>query len=308
MRHNLWLGVILSLLGALCYATQAALVKAQASEIPLSMLVCSQSILALILLMPILFRNGATIAIQKVKTKRFHLHFLRAMASLGLNFLLFASVKHIALVDTMLLANTTPLIVPFMAYFMLSQKINHRLWLPILIGFIGVAIVLRPDTGIFQLGSFLALGIAVGMSMTMLLVRKLSATDSPITTTFYVFFLTALVAGIASAFDWAPINSAMLVAMGWVGLTYFLVQIFLTTALQNANPQLVSALLFSSNIFAVFIQVIIWHNIPSISTDIGMALTIVGGILCIREEHIQIQRQKIKPHSVIANKDEALSI
>ena len=207
MKNNLPLGVILSLICAFLYSSQTTLIKLEASYLPpLPVIIFFQSLVALLLILPIVFRSGYREAKQVIITKKLKLHFLRTIFSLSISFLLFYAITYIPLVNGILLANTAPLMVPFLGYFFLSQKINHRLWLPIIIGLAGVTLVLQPDVRIFNSASLLALAAACAMAASMLTVRKLSATESTHTTAFYFFFLSTLLSGVIAIKFLTPIS------------------------------------------------------------------------------------------------------
>lgn len=292
MKHNLPLGVTLSLFAALLYSTQTALIKAQAPFLPsLPVVIFVQSLVSLLLILPIIFKNGLSSAKLTLTTKKLPIHLLRTLFSLAISFLLFTAVTYIPLVNALLLANTAPLIVPFIAYVVLGQQINHSLWVPILIGFIGVAIVLHPDARIFNPAALLALGAAVGMGSTMLTVRKLAATESTLTTAFYFFLFSTIISGMLALAFWQPINLRMTLIMSTIGILYFACQYASTAALKYINPQLMGSLFYSNILYATVLSALIWNTVPTTYTFIGMILITVGGILCIRVEHLFHKRK-----------------
>jgi drug/metabolite transporter (DMT)-like permease len=285
MKNNLFLGVLLSLFGALFYSVQTSVVKGQGIGLPpLPVVIFMQSLIALALMLPLVFKGGVGKARQKLATNKLGLHVLRALFSLGISFLLFYSVRYIPLVNGLLLANTAPLIVPFIGYFFLSQKINHKLWVPILVGFAGVLIVLHPDERIFNPASFLAMGAAVCMSLSLLTVRQLSATDSSEAITFYFFLFSTLISGAIAIKFWVPLTVRMFDVMTIIGILYFLTQYTMSYALRFSNAQLVGALFYANIIYAAIISQVVWHILPSMLTFAGMLLVVIGGILCIRVE------------------------
>jgi len=288
MNQNLFLGVILSLSGALFYSAQTALVKLQAAALPpLPVVIFIQSLVSLLLILPLMFKHGRADARKLMTTRNTRLHLLRTIFSLSISYLLFYAVTFIPLVNAMLLANTAPIIVPFIGYLFLSQKINHRLWLPILTGFIGVAIVLNPDARILNPAALLALGAAVGMASSMLTVRKLTATEATETTAFYFFLFSTILSGIIALGFWSPVTMKMAFVMAAIGILYFLTQYATTAAIKYANPQLVGSLFYSNIIYAAIISVFAWNILPTTSTLSGMVLIILGGILCIRVERVK---------------------
>lgn len=295
MKYNLTLGVTLSLLASFFYAAQTAIVKTQAAVLPpLPVVIFIQSLVSLLLILPFIFKNGRSEAKRILSTRKIHLHLLRTLFSLSISFLLFYAVTFIPLVNGLLLANTAPLIVPVLGYVFLSQKINHRMWLPMIIGFAGVFLVLNPDTRIFNPASLLAFGAAIAMASTMLTVRRLAATEATETTAFYFFLFSSIISGLIALKFWMPLNLQMLMVMTSIGALYFLTQYASTSALRFVNAQLVGTLFYSTIIYAAVISLFIWHILPGATTLSGMVLVIAGGILCIRVEHAKAANPRIE--------------
>lgn len=291
MKHNLLLGVILSLIGALSYSIQSAVIKFNASAIPLPMIVFIQSLIPLLLISCLLMKNGTRHARELLKIKQWHLHLLRTITGLSISYLLFASLKYIPLVNGLLLANTAPLFVPFLAYFFIAQKINHQVWIPILIAITGITLVLHPDVHAFNWASLLALGSGVGIAATSLTVRQLSATNSSETITFYFFLFATIVSGMIAMKYWISLPLSLWIALSAIGILYFCSQYFLVIGLKYTSAQLVTCLLYSNIIFAAIISEWLWHEFPPALTLAGMVLTVIGGMLCIVVEHKAIKRR-----------------
>lgn len=286
MKHNLPLGVALSLLSALAYSSQTALIKTLAVHLPpLPVVIFIQSLMSLLFILPLIFKNGTTGAKKILTTQNIKLQFLRSIFSLSTSYLLFYAVTFIPLVNGLLLANTAPLIIPFIGYLFMSQKINHRLWIPIIIGYIGVIIVLHPDIKILNPASLLAFGAAITTASTMLIMRRLSATDAIQTTAFYFFLFSTLISGLISIAFWTPITIEIALVMVTIGVLYFTAQYLSTSALKYINAQLFASLYYANIIYAVLISLFVWSILPTTATFIGMAFIFFGGIFCIRVEH-----------------------
>lgn len=303
--HNLPLGVALSLLAAFVYSLQTALIKAFAGILPpLPVVIFIQSVVCFLCFMPLLFQKGFAYSKKIITTPHLKLHVLRTIFSLSISYLLFYAVTFIPLVNGMLLANTAPLFVPFLAFFFMRQSINHRLWVPILIGYTGVILVLHPTHGFFNVGSLLALGAGLVLSSSLLTVRHLTTREKVETTAFYFFLLSALFSGIISIPFWTTINLHMLFIMATVGIFYFLTQYLTTFALKYVNPQLVSALFYSNIIYAALISYFFWHAALNFMTILGIIFIITGGSFCILVEHtVRLRDLKLK-RLVTANAQE----
>lgn len=292
MKYNLFLGVSLTILSTFFYSGLNAMIKVHAADISIPMLVFIQSLMALVMFSPVLFKNGLRSAKKIVATNKLPLHIIRTVLSLLVSYLLFSAVKFIPLVNAMLLTNSAPLLVPLVAYVFLAQKINHRFWLPILIGFAGIAIVLQPDSRIFHPAALLALGAALFLAATIVSIRRLAATESSDTITFYFFLLSTLISGAVALLFWEPL-SMNIGGMLLMGVIYFVSQYLYNIALCYANAQLVSSLLYMNIVNSTVISAVVWQLYPSTLTLVGISLTVLGGIMCIRVEH-QSHRREVK--------------
>jgi drug/metabolite transporter (DMT)-like permease len=233
------------------------------------------------LIIPIIFKNGFVLSQSIFKTQRVGLHIWRSIFSLCISFSLFYAVQYMPLVNAMLLANTVPFIVPFLAFFFLSQKINHRLWVPLMVGFIGVGMVLHPDAHSFNAASLLALIAAVMMGASLLVVRQISRTESTETTILYFFIFSTLISGILSIPFWTPLQDHALWIMILIGVLYFLTQYGFTAALRFVEAQLVGSLMYANIVYSALISIFFWGVYPNWQTYCGMLFIIVGGIYCI---------------------------
>jgi drug/metabolite transporter (DMT)-like permease len=180
--------------------------------------------------------------------------------------------------------------VPFVGYLFFSEKINHKLWMPVLLGYAGVAIVLNPDSNFFNPAALLAFGSAIALAFTVQVVRKLTATDSITTITFYFLIFSTLLSGIISIPFWQPVSTAQLIIMAEIGALYFSSQYLANASMKYANPQLISSLMYSNVIYAAIISLLVWNILPSLHTVIGIILVVVGSIACIRIEHMSVKR------------------
>lgn len=280
-NHNIKSGILLTLMSSLSYAALGTLVKANPSYIPIPVLVFFQSLVSLIFLaFLLLFRKGSHVT-NVVKTQKIRWHLLRTICSMGVNFFLFYSLAFIPLVDGVLLANTAPFIVPLLAFLFMGKKINHQLWLPLMIGFLGVVAVLRPGEEIFNPYALLALGSGVCMAAGSLLVRKLSATESSETSLLFYLFLSTIITGCALPFFWVDLTLLSWALLPCFGILFFFTQYFLTLGLENISAQIFSITYYSCIIFSVIFGYIIFHNGLDMFTLLGIILICMGGIASI---------------------------
>ncbi len=279
MNSKLSLGAGLAVLSAFTYALQTAIVKQLGGQVSTPVLVFVQSAVCLALILPLLFVGGS--AREKVRTAHLKIHFFRTIFSLGISYFLFYAVKFIPLVDAVLLANTAPLLIPIIGFLFMSRRLNHRLWLPLIIGFLGIILVLHPDSQVFSSASFLALGAGICMATSVILISE-AKQDSSLTRAFYYFLFSVPISGLGAILFWTPLTLPLLGILIVIGVLFFIVQLSLVYAVTYTHPQTVGTLYLSNILFAAIIGFFVWHTPISLLAGMGIVLTTIGAIYTIR--------------------------
>ncbi len=292
MRINLLYGITCTLLSAFFYAVLNALIKHVGATIPIPMFVFFQSFFSLIFISAILLVNPRLSFNNVTKTSHFKLHLVRTLFSVGISYFLFFSLKYIPLVDAVVLGNTAPLFVPVIAFIFLSQPFNNKLWLPIIIGFVGVIIILQPGAEIFNPASLLAVLAAICMASSMLMIRKISAYDGPLTSIYYYFLISTVITSFALPFYWADINLTNLIYLSVAGVLFFMVQSLVTMALNYAPTQTVSISYYSCVVFSIIIGYLVFKSALDQYVLAGIVLIVWGGIMCIRRQSAKVSNKQ----------------
>jgi len=95
MKNSTFLGVVLTLVSALTYAVQTAVVKYIGGQVSTPVLVFIQSIVCLVLIGIVISAQGKQQARRLLKTTHPVIHIFRTLFSLGISYFLFYSVKFI---------------------------------------------------------------------------------------------------------------------------------------------------------------------------------------------------------------------
>ncbi|WP_018300482.1 DMT family transporter [Fangia hongkongensis] len=282
MKTNHHIGIIFTLLSAFFYAVQAAIIKGIDGSVPVPVLVFIQSLIALIILIPIIGFKQVKSDTSLFKSKVPVLHIWRTIFSLGISYFLFIALHFVPLVDGVLLANTSPFFIPFILFIFMRQKLQHKMWLPLIAGFIGIILILKPDSHIFDAYSLIALGAGISMALSMTMVRQISAYDNSITIVFYYFLFSTIIAGIVSIAFWTPISLQTVFDLIIIGVLFFLVQYLLVLGLTYTTAQNVGVLYYSNVIFAAILGMLFFSEVSDFISIIGILLTIISAIVIIR--------------------------
>lgn len=279
---RLTLGILLTVLAFLAVAVMSALAKA-ASETGLSAQVLTffQNFISLLLLLPWVLHDG----IANLKTHHWGLHFVRAITGLLSQYLMFAALKYIPLVDAVLLANAAPLFIPLVALVWLKTRISGRLWISLLIGFVGIVLILQPGGEVLNWATLLALVAGIFSAMALVAVGRLDLTEPSARILFYYFLISSVLTAPLLLTNWTqPQGIAWLWLVG-IGITMAVAQFLLILAYNQASAAQLSPFNYSVVVFSGLIGWLIWNETPNAPAFFGVVLVCVGGVLASIQHH-----------------------
>lgn len=279
MSSPVFLGAICLILAELLFAGVGALVKHLSEHLTQSQLVFFRNGFALLVLLPWLFKVGSS----GLKTAHFSLHMFRSLTGLVAMYCFFYVLANMPLAAAMMALLTAPFIVPIVARVWLKERISLKTVVAMMIGFAGVAVVLKPETGSLNVYATVALFCACLVAISKCSIRKLSSSEPSTRIVFYFTSVGTLVSFVPSLFDWQHVaieNWGLIVAMGTMAAVG---QLLMTKAFQLASPVQIGLLTYSSVIFAAVLGFYFWQEPVSTGLLLGTVLIVVAANMTIRQ-------------------------
>jgi S-adenosylmethionine uptake transporter len=227
-------------------------------------------------------------------TKHWKIHCWRGLFGLGGLLLFFYCITQLPLATAISLNNTWPLFLALLTAIILKERFHWVLVMTILLGFIGVVLLLRPTLHEDQWQAGL-IGLISGIfaSLAHLNLKQLGKLgESEWVVVFYFTLICTVITGIwlwLTAFS--AIDSNNLWILVGVGITATLAQLALTRAYRVGKTMVVSALAYSTVLFAGLWDVFLWHEALPISAWVGMGMIMLGGALSLRSASISVGRR-----------------
>ncbi len=248
-----------------------------------------RNLVALLIMLPFLFqKSGFSI----LKTNRFFLHLLRALAGVSGNILFFHAFQRLPLSHVTVVSQAVPIFVTILAVWILNENVGWRRWLAIFIGFIGVLIAINP-TGNFNYVSLIALIATAFWATTILIMRSLGSSESPYSVVFYFMLIGTVITGIFQPWVWQSPDLKVLILLFGVGVTGALGQLLMSYALKLAEASIISPFNYTGIIWAIGFDVAIWNILPNLTTCLGAILITVAGIYIFRREaYVRLVKKK----------------
>jgi drug/metabolite transporter (DMT)-like permease len=239
------------------------------------------------LLLPLVLGQG----LKHFRTRRFGLHCVRAAAHVSEMLIYFTGLTMIQYAKVQALTFTTPLFAALLAALILRERIHARRVSALVIGFVGAMIVIRPGFAAIDVGSLLILLSALGWAGVILIVKRLTTTDSSITITAWMVVLMSPMALVPALFVWVWPNAAEWCWLAVAGIAGTLGQLAVTQAFRVADTSAVMPFDFTKLIWASLLAYLVFGEVPSIWTWIG-GIVIFGGALyvALRERQSRTMR------------------
>ena len=271
-------------LGALAFAlftVMDTMIKWLSAGYPVHQLLFSNALFALVPVMAVSARRGG---LARLRTRRLGMHLLRGLTGMASGFLAFYAFSRLPLADAYSIIFATPLLITALSVPILGEQVGWRRWSAVGVGFVGVLIMLQPGVAPIGVGSLAALGAAGASALSILLVRKLSATESTASIALYSNLTVVVGMGALLAFDTVVpnlVDLALMAATGLIGGTALLV---LIGAYRRAPAALVAPFQYSQMLWAIVLGFAIFGDLPEQAKLLGAAVVAASGLFILYRE------------------------
>ncbi|ASU23725.1 EamA family transporter [Vibrio qinghaiensis] len=197
-----------------------------------------QYAIALVVILPYLSRLGIR---YSLRTEHLSMHIFRVFLSvIGIQLWLWALAYPVPIWQGIALLMTSPLFATIGSGLFLKEKVATARWGATLTGFVGAMIILEPWADDFNWASLLPVGAAFFWACYSLMVKKLSAHDSPSTMVVYLLVLITPFNLLLALPDWqTPQGSTLWLILLFAGAMTALAQWAIVKAYAVADASFV---------------------------------------------------------------------
>ena len=227
---------------------------------------------------------------KSLKTKKPIRHFVRAFSAVGCVVFYVFGIKYLLLSENIAIAHSAPIIAALLAVPILGEKIGIQRTLAILVGFIGVLIIIKPGSDLFNLKSLLPIASALFMASVYLTTRSLMSTESSVSIVFYYSVSLLFTSLIFFPHNFIIPDIFNLICAMSLGIMGSAGHFFMSQAAKHADVAVTSPFEYTSFIFVGLMAYIFYNEVPNISIVIGALLIIFASIYIAYRE----KTQKIK--------------
>ncbi len=196
----------------------------------------------------------------------------------------------IGLIETHAIFASCPLIVAALSVFFLKEQVGWRRWSAIIVGFIGILIMLRPGTKVFDPLSLIALACAFAFAIYQILTRYVSSEDSADTSLFYTGITGFVILSSVGPFFYTPIENShwlFLLAICILGASGHFLMI---NAFKHSEASILQPFTYLQLVFVSIIGVLYFNEKLENEIILGSIIVIAAGLFTFWREYIKSQK------------------
>ncbi|SLN28288.1 Riboflavin transporter [Roseovarius albus] len=299
-RANL-LGAMFGMAAVFCFSLNDLWIKQLSDNYALHQVVliraCIGTLTFFAFVMP--FNGGFRV----FRTRRPSALALRGMCAVLANTFLFLGLWALPIADAVAIFFVSPLIITLMSVFILRETVGPRRWAAVIIGLIGVLIIIRPGTEVFQIASIFPILAATLYSCMHIIARRIGQTESAATMAIYTQLSLVLVASLvglalgdgrmaASSIPalellfraWTAVDPADYLTFLLLGSTGMMGSFLISQAFRLGEAAFVAPMEYIAMPMAIFWGVTFFNTWPDGGTWIGIALILGSGLYMVWRE------------------------
>jgi len=224
-----------------------------------------------------LFAPRVGVALVRTHTPKWQI--IRSGVHLLSMLFFFTGVKYLPLAKAASISFTAPFFVALLAWPMLGERMTAERLMAVIVAFLGVLVVIRPGTEVFQWASLYMLGSAVCYALYQILTRRVAPHDSAETSAVYSPLVATAVMTAVVPFVWTPIagwtDAALLFSLGIIG---GIAHYFVARAMIHAQANIIAPFGYWQLVGSVIVGYLISGYLPDAFTWIGAGIIVCAGV------------------------------
>ena len=190
----------------------------------------------------------------------------------------FYAITHMEMGNAISLFNTFPIFVALLAPSLLDESFSRLQFVFVLVAFVGIAMILKPNTDILQGASIYPLLAGILAALSMICIRKLGRTDSVLIITLYFTAFTAMASAPLAAIQFVRPTASEWSYLIFIGVAVTFAQLFLARAFKHAAASTIAPFSYISVIGSYIVGLLLFSEMTDLWSAAGAAIIIAAGI------------------------------
>ncbi len=223
---------------------------------------------------------------RMLRPVRWQLVMVRSAISSFVSIVWYIAWEQMNLIDTYAVGFTAPLIMTVLAIPMLGERIHWRRTLSTVLGFLGVLVMLQPGGDLWKPVVILLLVGIVAMSVTRIMTRQLSTTETPECQAFWLL-ASHVLSGLLILPFFPPggdMDAAVWVCLIFLGISSGLAHCVYTRAYGLAPVSALAPYEYTMLLWGGLAGYLVFNEVPSWTTLIGAVIIAAAGLYNLHRE------------------------
>ncbi len=244
-------------------------------------LVFIRNMVAIGILVPFVFLRKEK---MDLKIRNRSLYFMRIIFGLTSMTLWFYGLGRLPLATATALSFSTPIFAAFAAVIFLKEKMGVRRWAAVIIGFLGTLIILRPGMAEVSLPALAVLGGCFFMSIALVIVKKLTNTETPFNMMFHMHLWMGVFSIPLAFTHWHLLNMSMFIWSVALAVCSIIGHYSLARAYMLVDVTLTLPFDFTRLIIASVIAYFAFGEVPDVYAYLGAGIITASAIFIAHRE------------------------
>ncbi|GAA0759482.1 MULTISPECIES: DMT family transporter [Clostridium] len=258
-------GILFLIFSAFGFAVMSAFVKL-AGDLPSFQKTFFRNLVSCIIALFFIVKNKESFFGKRENQKMLILR--SALGTIGI-VLNFYSIDKLVLSDANMLNKLSPFFVIIFSALFLSEKINFKQFLAIIVAFIGTLFIIKPSFNLDMIPAIMGVLGAVFAAGAYTCLRFLGGKENHYTIVFYFSLFSLIVIFPFMMSVYVPMNSEQLFYLLMAGVFASIGQFGITIAYKYAPAKEISIFDYSNILFSAIISFIIFRVLPDLLSFIG---------------------------------------
>ena len=277
-RQQVMLGAAFVLAAGLMFALAGMAIKMAGKTITSTEVLFWRNVLSLLILTPWILWNWP----QSVRPKHLGLIVMRGVTVVAALLCYYYAVTVIPLADAVLLNFSAPIFIPILGFLLFRFALNRTVLVAVIIGFLGVALILKPGTDLFQPAALLALTAGALGGLSAVAIWRMPTSESAACIAVFFALIGILITAVPVLMEprlpppetWTPLIM--------LGIFSTAAHVLYAHGCLIAPTDRVSTLNYTAVFFAAALGWMIWDEQVDWFMAVGTVLVIGASVIAVR--------------------------
>ena len=254
------------------------------SGVAVIQLLAMRSVIIVLVLSATFTVRGKALELRPVNYKA---HAARGAIGFTAPLCFFLGITHIPLTDAVVIFFTSIFFVTLLSIVFLKEKVGLHRWASIIAGFCGVLVVVGPKGGGDISGYLLVLAGSMAYSVLFVSGRYLTTTESVPSLVLSFSVCTGVLSLLLLPWFWSALTSEQYLQIMLLALLALGGHYLITMAFARSEASVLAPFEYTSVIWAVLFDLLIWQVSPTLSTVLGALIIIASGLYIVHRERVR---------------------